>query len=203
MALREIELTNLQDELPTQVSHWLVAARRRIERYWDQFSEKPLPQYIECDFDLVAAALVECVSRDWIDGRLFVEWGCGFAVVTGIAGILGLDAVGVEAEEFLCAEGRKLLSRHGVDAEIWNGNFLPAGASRLAEDTDPLVSLTHELEPAYDRYDMPLADFAIVFAYPWPGEEHFLRLVFDRYARRDALLLMYRGPYQIELYRKR
>lgn len=204
MTLRELSIEADEDVgLPAAVQNWLVVARERIELYWDQFSKQPLPQYIECDFDLVAAAMCEIVERNLADGRLFVEWGCGFAVVTGIAGLLGLDAVGIEAEAMLCVEGRKLLAKHGIQAEIWQGNFLPAGAKTLAEDTDPLVSLTHSIAPAYQQHQMSLDDFAIVFAYPWPGEEHFLKLVFDRYARSEALLLMFRGPYHIELYRKR
>ncbi len=203
MPLREIDLNIADSGLPTPIENWLIAARERIERYWDHFKHKPLPQYVECDFDLVALALKECVDRDLIDGRLFVEWGCGFAVITGVAGLLGLDAIGVEAEEFLCEEARKLFANQSINAEIWQGNFLPAGARALAEDQDPLVSLTHSIPSAYAQHDMSIEDFAIVFAYPWPGEEHFLRLVFERYARRDALLLMYRGSYHIELYRKR
>jgi hypothetical protein len=204
MALRQLSLElDETRQVPLEVTRWIEASRERIELYWDQFSKQPLPQYVECDFDLVASALWEVVQRDLIDGRLFVEWGCGFAVVTGIAALMGLDAVGIEAEEMLCVEGRKLLSKHAVAAEIWQGNFLPTGARPLAEDTDPLVSLTHSIAPAYAQHQMALDDFAIVFAYPWPGEEHFLRLVFDRFARSDALLLMFRGPYQVELYRKR
>ncbi len=204
MALREIPLQLSEDQpLSIRVTEWITNSRQRIELYWDSFSKQPLPQYIECDFDLVALALTEVVERDLIDGKLFVEWGCGFAVVTGIAGLLGLDAIGIEAEEMLCVEGRKLLAKHGVPGEIWQGNFLPSGARRLAEDTDPLVSLTHYIPAAYEANQMGVDDFAIVFAYPWPGEEHFLRLVFDRYARSNGLMLMYRGPYHIELYRKR
>ncbi len=204
MALIEIPLSDIDElELPESVTQWIAASRERIELYWDHFSKQPLPQYVECDFDLVAAALARIVQQELNDGRLFVEWGCGFAVVTGVAALLGLDAIGIEAEEMLCVEGRKLLAKHGIQAEIWQGNFLPAGARRLAEDTDPLVSLTHSLPPAYEVNQVGLDDFAIVFAYPWPGEDHFLRLVFDRYARSDSLLLMFRGPYHIELYRKR
>lgn len=203
MALNELELDVPEDALQPPIADWLGTARERIERYWDHFSQKPLPQYVECDFDYVSAALQACLDNDLIDGKLFVEWGCGFAVVTGVAALLGLDAIGIEAEEFLCQEARILLSKQGISAEVWQGNFLPAGAARLAEDKDPLVSLTHRIPPAYEQYDMPLEDFAMVFAYPWPGEEHFLRVVFDRYARRDALMLMYRGPYHVELYRKR
>lgn len=203
MALATIDLESLEEAISSEAESWIAGCRERIELYWDRFKEKPLPQYIECDFDLVARGLAECVQRDLIDGRLFVEWGCGFGVVTGLAAILGLDAIGIEAEEFLCAEGRMLLKKHSIEAELWQGNFLPSGARELADDTDPLVSLTHYIDPAYETHDMPLEDFAIVFAYPWPGEEHFLRLVFDRFARSGAVMLMYRGPYHIELYRKR
>ncbi len=202
MPLRELELVFDEGSHSQAIADWLKAARARIELYWDHFKEKPLPQYIECDFDYVASALRACVEGPFIDGRLFCEWGCGFAVVSGVASLLGLDAVGIEAEEFLCAEARKLLAKCHVSAEVWQGNFLPRGARKLAEDTDPLVSLTHDIAPAYEQFDMALSDFAIVFAYPWPGEEHFLKAVFNRYARQNAVLLMYRGPFQVELYRK-
>ena len=205
MSLSEIDINDDlpdQHDNPPELQRWLDAARSRLSRYWDQFKEKPLPQYIECDFEYVATALKYCCDQDLIDGRLFVEWGCGFGVVAGVAGLLGLDAIGIEAEEFLCEQARLLLDQEGISAEIWQGNFLPEGARDLAEPEDPLVSLTHYIQSAYEQQDFSLSDFAIVFVYPWPGEEHFLKLVFDRFARRDALLLLYRGPYQIELYRK-
>lgn len=202
MSLKQLELVVDDSELPAAVIQWLEAGRARIERYWDQFTKKPLPQYIECDFDYVACALSTCVKQDLIDGHLFCEWGCGFGIVTGVAALLGLDAVGIEAEEFLCSQARVLLEQNAVRAEIWQGNFLPHGAHELAEEADPLVSLTHKIPAAYHEHDMPLSDFAITFVYPWPGEEHFLRAVFDRFARPGALLLQFRGPYHVELFRK-
>ncbi len=203
MALSALSFHFDDQHLGESIRRWLEMSQARLMLYWDQFAKRPLPQYIECDFDYVAAALSACVEQRLIDGNLFVEWGCGFGVVTGVASLLGMEAVGIEAEDFLCCEARELLSQGGIPAEIWHGNFLPNGASRLAIDEDPLVSLTHNIESAYVRYDMQLEDFALVFAYPWPGEEHFLKLVFDRYARPNATLLMYRGPYHVELYRKK
>lgn len=202
MPLKEVPLRVGEEPLPEAIAQWLVAGRARIERYWDQFPQKPLPQYIECDFDYVSQALRQCVRSGWIDGRLFCEWGCGFGIVTGVAALLGLDAIGIEAEPFLCEEARRLMAVNGIGAEIWQGNFLPAGAASLADDTDPLVSLTHTIAPAYGKHDMQMSDFALIFVYPWPGEEHFLRAVFHRYARPGALMLQFRGPYHVELYRK-
>ncbi len=203
MTLFEIPLTNTSSTLPADVRVWLELAQARVQRYWDQFPTKPLPQYVECDFEFVARALLDCEQSGLIDGRMFVEWGCGFGVVTGVAAALGFEAVGIEAEEFLCQEGQALLASANLSGEIWHGNFLPHGARNLAEADDPLVSLTHDAEPAYPAHDCSVQDFAIIFAYPWPGEEHFLKLVFDRFARSGALLLLFRGPFQIELYRKK
>ena len=202
MSLKQVDLDVDAQELHADVRDWLVAGRERIERYWDQFPKKPLPQYIECDFDYVARALQACVHQNLNDGQLFCEWGCGFGIVTGIAALLGLDAVGIEAEEFLCSQARVLLEQNNIHAEIWQGNFLPPGAATLAEETDPLVSLTHKIPAAYAQHDMQLSDFALTFVYPWPGEEHFLRAVFDRYARPGGLMLQFRGPYHVELFRK-
>lgn len=204
MPLIEIDAT-IDDEikLPQELLSWLEASRQRIRLYWDSFREKPLPQYVECDFEWVARGMIHCMERGLLDGKMFVEWGCGFGVVTGIASLLGLDAIGIEAEPFLCNEAEKLLQSSGIVAEIWNGNFLPRGARGLAEDTDPLVSLTHDCPSAYEQHQMSLDDFAFIYGYPWPGEEHFLRSVFEKYARSDAVMIMYRGPYQLELYRKK
>jgi hypothetical protein len=62
--------------------------------------------------------------------------------------------------------------------------------------------LFHQVPNAYDQNDLELDDYAMVFAYPWPGEHHFQQEVFRHYAREGALLLMFLGPYEIELYRK-
>jgi hypothetical protein len=204
MSLIELDI-ELDDELPlpAPIEQWLATARQRTQVYWDQFVKRPLPQYIECDFEWVARGLEYCRQRNLPVGNMFVEWGCGFGVITGAAGLLGFEAIGIEVEPFLCEEGRKLLAANSINAEIWQGNFLPGGARKLADDTDPLVSLSHLSASAYEQNQMGLDDFALVYAYPWPGEEHFLRCVFERYARSKALMLMYRGPYQIELYQKK
>lgn len=203
MPLIELDLDyDDRSPLPEEIVRWLSAAQDRVQVFWDQFPQRPLAQYVECDFELVARALQHCLKNDLIDGRMFVEWGCGFGVVTGIASLLGLDAIGVEAEQFLASEAQQLLDTNQIKAEVWQGNFLPQGADRLAEEDDPVVSLSHTCEPAYESRGISLNDFAMVFVYPWPGEEHFLKAVFQRFARSAALLLLYRGPYHLELYAK-
>ena len=113
MALSELTFQFDGAELPDPIARWIEVSQARLMTYWDQFAQRPLPQYIECDFEYVAAALSQVVEKQLIDGKLFVEWGCGFGVVTGVASLLGLDAVGIEAEDFLCGQARELLKKGG------------------------------------------------------------------------------------------
>jgi hypothetical protein len=49
---------------------------------------------------------------------------------------------------------------------------------------------------------LDLDDFALVYAYPWPGEDDFHEFVFDRYAASGALLMLFCGPNDVRLWRK-
>jgi len=203
MKLQEIPL-EIDDAkpLPEAVSSLLLDADALLQRFWDDWYNRPIEQYVACDFNYVWHALQATLQEQDASQRAFVEWGCGFGVVTAMAWLAGLRAVGIEAEGFLVEEAQKLLTRHSITAEIWKGNFLPKGAETIADCQSDYASLFHRVPPAYTQYDCDLTDFGIVFAYPWPGEDHFLREVFRRYAAENAMLLMFRGPYQIELFRK-
>jgi hypothetical protein len=203
LALEELDLEIDEDEsIPDQVELFLESSQRRLQEYWDRWSERPIEQYVASDFRYVWAALQAIKRTSILKGNTFVEWGCGFGVITGLAWYSGLSAVGIEAETFLVDEGRKLLKEYAIRAELWHGNFLPPGAERIARQQADHPSLFHQVASAYSEHDCELNDFGLVFAYPWPGEEHFQREVFRRYAAPDALLLMFRGPYQIELFRQ-
>lgn len=209
MRLEELSLEHDEEAPQTEAIRGLLhAAEERLQTFWDQWHRRPIEQYVACDFDYVASGLHSLLQqtwpdgRKWLDGNTFCEWGSGFGIVTGLAALMGLDAVGIEAESFLVEQARDLLRERQIQAEIWQGNFLPRGAERLATHQSNHASLFHQIPPAYEEHAMELDDFALIFAYPWPGEEHFLREVFAKYARKQALLMMFRGPYQLELYRK-
>ena len=181
---------------------WIQLGEETLQLFWDQWYRRPIEQYVACDFRYVARAIHQVIDRKICDGNTFCEWGCGFGIVTGLAALLGMEAIGIEAEEFLVKQGQELFQKESIPGELWLGNFLPHGAEQLADLQSDHASMFHQVPPAYEQHEMRLDDFSLIFAYPWPGEEHFLRDVFRVYARPDALLLMFRGPYQIELYRK-
>ena len=133
----------------------------------------------------------------------FLEWGCGFGGVTGAASLFGMRAVGIEALDFLCHQASALWRRHAISATVVHGNFLPQGADQLLLADDPGLAVQAAAdEDAYAGMGGRLDEFDLIFAYPWPGEEGFLARVFEKFARPGAHLLLYRGPYHLELYRK-
>lgn len=198
-----------------EIRQWIQFARRYIAAFWDRNPHLRKTEFIECDFEYAAEAIMACRSNNLIAGNRFVEWGCGFGVVAGIASRLGMESVGIEAEGFLCEAarrlqledpGRRCLAREGAlvasGAEVWHGNFLPAGASSLILPEEPRVAASHTVASAYEDRGVDITQFDCFFVYAWPGEEHFLKSVFERSAAPNALLILYRGPYHVEFYQK-
>ncbi len=189
-------------EIPVDTAKILEDADQVLQAYWDQWTKKPIEQYVACDFRDVYRALSQLTSSKLAKGNTFCEWGCGFGIVTGLASQLGWEAIGIEAESFLVDQANRFLARNRLKGEILHGNFLPRGSERLAGSQSNHASLFHQVENAYEQHDLEFDDYALVFAYPWPGEHYFLQEVFRNYAGDGALMLMFLGPYEIELFRK-
>ena len=201
--LTKIQIPSSVDsrKIPQPVRDNITRDLNRIEAFQDQWDRPQIEQFVAADFLHVYQSLDWALETQLTIGKRFLEWGCGFAVVTALAQSLGLDAIGIEAESVLIDQGRKTLQHWKSDAELIAGNFLPGGSEHLADD-DGLPSLGHPVDSAYETLGLDLDDFAIVYSYPWPGEDDFHEAVFQRYAANGALLLMFCGPNDIRLYRR-
>ncbi|MFM8570479.1 MAG: class I SAM-dependent methyltransferase [Pirellula sp.] len=205
---REPELKLLEVEwdsespIPEEIQGLLAKADSLLQSYWDSWHRRPIEQYVACDFRDVWRAMQAVKSQRLPTGNLFCEWGCGFGIVTAMASKLGWDAVGIEAEAFLVQQAQAFLRSEKIPAEIWHGNFLPNGAERLAKRQANHASLFHKVPCVYDCESLGIDDFGTIFAYPWPGEDYFLKDVFRLYAADRAILVMFLGPYELEIYRK-
>ncbi|MFK7738461.1 MAG: hypothetical protein AB8B50_20720 [Pirellulaceae bacterium] len=189
--------------LPDSVARWTEQATVFIRRFWDSRSDRQHVHYVESDFEFLARAMRAVLNQDRVStGKLFMEWGCSFAVNAGNAAHLGWEAWGIESVEFLVAAAKKLHSEHASPVQVVHGNFLPPGAESFALEEDPVVARACELPSAYESANLTLRDFDLILAYPWPGEEHFLKAVFDGCANVGSHLLLYRGPFHVELFRK-
>jgi SAM-dependent methyltransferase len=187
--------------IPVEVETRILRAKVRIEAFQDRWDRPQIEQFVAADYRLVFQSLAWMLQSQPLLGHRFLEWGCGFAVVSALAAQLGLDAIGFESEQDLLAEGRKTVREWGAPVELIHGNFLPRGAELLADDP-MLPSLGHDVACGYDSIGLDLDDFAIVYGYPWPGEDSFHEAVFDRYAAPGAILMFFCGPNDVRLWRK-
>ena len=187
--------------IPTELAARITSARNEIEAFQDRWDCPQIEQFVAADYHLVYQCLNWTLQFQPRLGQRFLEWGSGFSIVSAIAAELGLNAFGIEAEPELLAMGRKTIQTWNVSVELVEGNFLPPGAAQLSDDP-MLPSLSHDVADAYQKIGLDLDDFALIYAYPWPGEDDFHEFVFDRYAASGALLMLFCGPNDIRLWRK-
>ena len=192
-----VDTTPIPAELAVQIS----SARNEIEAFQDRWDRPQIEQFVAADYPLVYQCLKWTLQHQPLVGQRFLEWGSGFSIVSAIAAELGLTAFGIEAEPDLLAMGRKTIQTWNVSVELVEGNFLPPGAAQLADDP-MLPSLHHDPSDGYKKLGLELDDFALVYAYPWPGEDDFHEFVFDRYAATGDLLMLFCGPNDVRLWRK-
>ncbi|MEM6981269.1 MAG: class I SAM-dependent methyltransferase [Planctomycetota bacterium] len=205
--LQAIELPSRLFDIavPTLVTAMITDVRNRIEVFQDRWDQPQIEQFVAADYELVYQALIHIKESQLTIGSQFLEWGCGFAAVSVLAASLGYNAFGVEAEADLLPHGHRTVhdwtGELGGHVELFEGNFLPPGTSRLAEDPT-LPSLHHPVADAYETLGLNIDDFAIIYSYPWPGEDDFHEAVFDATAARGAILLQFRGPNEMVAWRK-
>ncbi len=188
--------------LPQEQENLISEAQILLQQFWDRWHQKPIEQYVACDFEYVARALFTLQERGLVDGSTFVSGGCGFGIVTGLASLLGWEAIGIEAEPFWSPRLENCLQRLQIPCEIWRAIFCPEEPSVWRT----VNRITHRCSiafPAYESKDFDIDDFSIIFAYPWPGEEYFLESVLPRNTLGPTPYSSFLGvPYHIEFYRK-
>ena len=190
-----------QIAIPPNIQRWIEQTTQRIVAFQDRWDQPQIEQFVAADYGLVYQSLAWAAESTTMIGRRFLEWGSGFAVVSAMAATLDFDVIGIEAERSLFEQGIETLKNLDVQAELMHGNFLPPGAEELAEDST-LPSVGHPVDHAYEKLGLDVDDFALVYSYPWPGEDDFHELVFDRFAATGALMMQFCGPYDVRLWRK-
>ena len=202
-SLLQIDFPRGLDEQPieTDVAAMLASTQARIQAFQDRWDQPQIEQFVASDYEMAYRAIRWVVSERLMMGNRMVEWGCGFAVVAAIASKLGLDVFGIEAEPILLRQAKQTLIEFDSPVDLVCGNFLPDG-SELLSHNDEFPSLGHVVENAYELMGLDLDDFALVFGYPWPGEEVFHQAVFERYGATGGLLMLFCGPNDLRLWRK-
>ncbi|MEX1024838.1 MAG: hypothetical protein WD226_07130 [Planctomycetota bacterium] len=121
----------------------------------------------------------------------FVELGSGAGIVTILADLLGFEAYGIELEPWLYERSLELAERFGSRAVFAEGTFVDPEYQDEIEHLSADVHTPTGGAYGFEELGLELADFDLVFAFPWPGEEDWLFELMRRYARPGALLLTY------------
>jgi hypothetical protein len=201
MPLVEVDLVVDDEPLPANVA-WLIAdAQQRIETFSNEHAVT-VPAFVPSDFEVVYRGLAAIEARRLAAGRRFIEWGSGIGVITCLAEMVGFDAVGIEIESLLVEIANDLADEHDVKAQFACGSFIPSGAEPRLEMPDDVAWLATHGPDGYEELEAEADEFDVVFAYPWPGEEHVVFDLFSECASMGSLLLTYHGQEGLKLQRR-
>ncbi len=206
MPLVDVEISINDAVLPDDVVAFLREADSRVSQYVRN-SPISVTGFVPSDFVTIYRALRAISEANLAPGNSFCEWGSGFGGVASLAAMLGFNVCGIEIERDLVDASRRLADEFGLSVEFVHGSFVPPGAEAYAEEAHADNSaeffwLVTDADDAYDELGLDPADFDVVFAYPWPGEECLIESLFEIYAAEEALLLMYNQYDSVRLRRK-
>jgi hypothetical protein len=192
--------------LPAEATELIEAAQIRVDQFMADAAAQ-LTAFVPSDYATVCRALRAIAAGNLATGRAFCEWGSGFGVVASLATQFDWDASGIEIEAPLVASARRLAEDFDLPVQFVHGSFIPEGAEAIADQATTAGAadfawITTDVDGAYQELGLEPDDFDLIFAYPWPGEEHVIDSLFERSAADGALLLTYNQYDAIRLCRK-
>ncbi len=113
--------------------------------------------------------------------------------MTVLAALLGYQATGIEIDPALVACSERLADNFDADCTFACGTYVPAeyGSHSALESAD-FLTIT-DGPNAYRELGMDLADFDLVYAFPWPDEEPLLFDMVRRCGGDHTVFLTYHG----------
>jgi hypothetical protein len=202
MALHELSWRPSATPPDAATAAFLADAQARIDAFFEERWQEPIVGFVPSDFAKLWPALAALQEQALAPGRRFCEWGCGFGVVAGLAARLGFEAHGIEIERDLVAGARALLAAHAIDVKLACGSFIPPGGDALAKIRAEMAWLITGGPDGHALLQREPEEWDVVFAYPWPGEEHVVDRLFDRFAAPGALLVTWRTEKGARIQRK-
>jgi SAM-dependent methyltransferase len=201
MRLSEIELPTTRTLIPDAVAALLTDAQLRLQQYDARF-QASIPAFVPSDFEQVYYALAWIDASQLAAGHRFLEWGSGIGVVACLAAELGFDAIGIEIEPPLVEIAESFAADHAIDVEFACGSYVPSGAEPLVDTAGEVTWLRTDGPDSYADLDLEPADFDLIYAYPWPGEEQVIFDLFESCAAVGSLLLTFHSQDGLRLQRK-
>ena len=206
MPLVDIELSINGSEFPSDVRVFLREASLRVGRFVENSPIRP-GGFAPSGFGTVYQSLRAIAEAKLAPGNSFCEWGSGFGVAASLAAMLKFRSYGIEIESDLVDASKRLADDFGLPVEFVHGSFIPPGSGTYAKEAcannnAEFSGLVTDADNPYCELGFEPDDFDVVFAYPWPGDEHVIENLFAHYAAEGALLLTYNKYHSVRLRRK-
>lgn len=106
----------------------------------------------------IAWQVLNCLPR----GR-FCEWGSGFGIATGLAELLGFDAIGIERDPQLAMASRSLLADHQLKSQIMTTSYFEANHTADVYYVYCWPSLINQTEDRFVEIAPPHAKLVICY----------------------------------------
>ncbi len=187
--------------VPPLVTSFLADAGTRIDAFFELWRRSRNLTFFPSDYELVYGVL-RALRESNPEATRLCEWGSGFGVIAGLGAMLGFESSGIEIDARCVAASRSLLEDHKLQVSILEGSFVPEQyiADEQLSDGDTRTALSGA--GAIDEVDVEIADFDVVFAFPWPDEEEMYFDLFRRYASVGAILITYSALEGVRVQRK-
>ena len=143
--------------------------------------------YASADYSAVYHALAQLQNQV----TSVLEWGSGLGIVTIMASRMGFDAYGIEAEPELVEHARNFAKTYGPEARFASGSFIPDEYVWNPAAGDESLKTEIDVASAYDKFDLELRDFDLIYAYPWPDEHTLYHNILRQFGGDHAMLLSY------------
>jgi|WetSurMetagenome_2_1015567.scaffolds.fasta_scaffold08265_2 hypothetical protein len=203
MPLVELKLPDILPPVPPEAARFIADAQLRIDAFIESRLATPIPAFVPSDYALVYQVLRHVADVHLAAGPRFCEWGSGAGVIACMAAMVGFEACGIEFEADLVDLSIRLARHHQLKVDFCCGNLVPYGGQEIAEEVDEFEWLAVGGPDPYELLGLEIDDFDVVFAFPWPGEEHVITRLFDRFASGGALLMTYDDTEGVRLFRCR
>ncbi|MEM8712032.1 MAG: hypothetical protein AAGG01_13865 [Planctomycetota bacterium] len=145
------------------------------------------------------ALAIEVLRDERERAHTFLELGSATGVITILADLLGFEAYGIEIEPTLVETAERLAEDLDSAATFVEGSFVPPDYQDEVDLLESDYLTPTEGANAYADMGLDLADFDLVYAYPWPGEEDWLIEMVRRFGGPRTRLMIYtvRDGYEI------
>jgi hypothetical protein len=182
----------LRADLPPELARRIAALCDDGREIWQRFDadvrRRGFHPFVASDYEVALDALLPLRAP----GRRFLEWGSATGVVTIMADLLGFEeAAGIEIDPALVDVARELARRYDSRARFVAGSFVPDDYTWRSSCGDERLGTIEHGAAGYGELGRDLADFHVVYGYPWGGEEPMMRDLMRRRGGTDALLLLH------------